>query len=47
MEGRPEDDPLRFKSNTRGSGGFDPRGSRQMDAPAYPFGSLLAGINNE
>ena len=47
MEGRPEDDPLLFKSNTRGSGGFDPRGRRHMDAPAYPFGSLLAGINNE
>ena len=47
MEGRPEDDPLLFKSNTRGSGVFDPCGSRQRDAAAYPFGSLLAGINNE
>lgn len=23
---------------------FDPRGSRQLDAPACPFGSLLSGI---
>ncbi len=25
-------------------GVFDPRGSRQMDMPACPLGSLLAGI---
>ena len=30
-----------------GSGICDPRGSRQMDAPACPFGSLLAGIKND
>lgn len=25
---------------------FDPHGSRQMDMPACPLGSLLAGINS-
>ena len=30
--------------NETGSGIFDPRGSRQMDAPACPFGSLHTGI---
>lgn len=33
-----------IKNSAAGSGVFDPRGSRQMDAPACPFDSLLAGI---
>ena len=38
---------LTVKNPAASNGVFDPRGSRQMGAPACPFGSLLAGIKND
>ena len=39
-------DRIEVKNPAASNGFFDPRGSRQMDAPACPFGSLLAGIKS-